>query len=209
MLSSLIKRVRGGPRASEPAAQKLYDAAVDQARRPELYLEGGVPDSVDGRFEMVVLHVYFILRRLKVVDAASRESGEDVSQKLFDQMFVDMDQSLREMGVSDLSVGKRVKFMAKAFFGRVTAYDNGLASDEEEGLASAIVRNVFGTVDGMEERVPAIARYMRCQAAHVDAQDVPAIQSGTLSFLTWADTGAGARADTGTGTRADNQTDDQ
>ena len=186
MLSSLINRIRGGPPASERAARQLYDAAVGQARELEPYLQGGVPDSVDGRFEMVVLHVYFILRRLKPTDGESGELGGEVGQALFDLMFIDMDQSLREMGVSDLSVGKRVKFMAKAFFGRVTAYDNGIAGDDAL-LASAIVRNVYGTVEGMEDKAPALAAYMRRQVDSIEAQELAAIRSGTVSFLAWAD----------------------
>ncbi|WP_374466727.1 ubiquinol-cytochrome C chaperone family protein, partial [Ferrovibrio sp.] len=91
----------------------LYRAIVAQSRQAGFYREHGVPDSLDGRFDMIVLHSFLVMRRLRRIGAAA----EPLSQQLFDLMFADMDSNLREIGVGDLSVGKKVKAMAQAFYG--------------------------------------------------------------------------------------------
>ena len=96
------------------AADKLYRSVVSQARRPEFYLLVGVPDSLDGRFELNALHVFLVLDRLK----QDYPRGAGLGQALHDVFFADMDHSLREMGAGDLGVGKRVKKMAQGFYGR-------------------------------------------------------------------------------------------
>ena len=101
---------------------KVYRIVVDQSRQPIFYRELLIPDNIDGRFDILSLHMFFIFSRLK----NEEQIGADFSQSLFDTMFVDMDQSLREMGVGDLSVGKRVKDMGKALLGRIEAYDKAL-----------------------------------------------------------------------------------
>ncbi|MGB1548449.1 MAG: ubiquinol-cytochrome C chaperone family protein, partial [Alphaproteobacteria bacterium] len=97
------------------SARTLYTQIVAQARRKEFYTAGGVPDTLDGRFEMLALHAFLVLYRLKRLDA------DELAQALFDMMFADMDENLREIGVGDLSVDKRVKRMVSAFYGRVVA----------------------------------------------------------------------------------------
>jgi cytochrome b pre-mRNA-processing protein 3 len=108
-----------GRSGDEDTPYVLYGALVGQARNPAFYRDMGVPDTVEGRFEMVALHVFLALRRLR----AGGEPGKDLGQKLFDVLFDDMDQTLREMGVGDLSVGKKIKAMASSFYGRMQAYD--------------------------------------------------------------------------------------
>ncbi len=103
-------------------ASALYGAIVAQARNPVLYAELGVPDTVDGRFEMVVLHTIVFLDRLQ----REGEAGKAIGQRIFDLHCTDMDQSLRELGIGDLGVPKRMK-----------------AANDEAGLAAAIARNVF------------------------------------------------------------------
>ena len=128
-------------KAESETALRLYEQVVTAARSPAFYTNGGVPDTVDGRFEMLILHTYLVVGRLM--------PGGDVSQRiaqyLFDTMITDMDRSLREMGVGDLSVGRKVKAMAEAYYGRSQAYDAALEADEVQ-LADAIRRNVFGTL---------------------------------------------------------------
>ena len=119
----------------EGIAHDLYVAAVAQARQPLFYVEYGVPDTVDGRFDLIILHVYLFLRQLNQLALPEDGSAESVqaaqrAQSLFDIMFSDMDRSLREMGVSDISIGKQVKHMVKAFYGRAVAYDEGLAGPD-------------------------------------------------------------------------------
>lgn len=112
-----------GRAARRERGDKLYAAIVAQARSESFYRDCGVPDTVDGRFDLIVLHTYIVLDRLR----AEGEAGRKLSQQLFDTLFDDMDRSLREMGVGDLSVGKHVKRMASGFYGRMKAYDEARA----------------------------------------------------------------------------------
>ena len=137
---NLIARLRQGRRQRD-AAHRLYMAVVTRARDPLFYRELGVPDSLDGRFEMIALHAFLVMRRLK----REGRAGAALSQALHDIMFADMDQSLRELGVGDLSVGRKVKAMARGLYGRIAAYEAGLAEGGDR-LVAAIRRNVYGTV---------------------------------------------------------------
>jgi cytochrome b pre-mRNA-processing protein 3 len=140
-------------------AANLYSAVVTRAREPVFYLDFGVPDTVEGRFEMIALHVFLVLWRLK----AERENTAAMAQALFDRMFLDMDENLRELGVGDLSVGSRVKKMAKAFYGRTAAYEEGIEQGEEK-LARALRRNLYGNSGTESAVVAAMARYVLNQA---------------------------------------------
>lgn len=130
-----------GASQSAASAGRIYAAIVAQARRPEFYTSLHVPDTLDGRFELIALHAYLILNRLK----GQGVEAEAVAQAVFDAMFDDMDRNLREMGVGDLGVGRRVKAMAQGFYGRIAAYDRGLALGDV-ALGEAIARNLYGTV---------------------------------------------------------------
>ena len=145
-----------------------------QARQPDFFLRCGVPDSLDGRFEMIALHSFIVLRRLRGLG----EAADEVAQVFVDTFVLDLDRSLREMGVGDLGVGKRVKRMAAGFHGRITAYDQGLASGPEE-LEAALRRNVFGTTSPEPWQVSAMAAYLRRE---VEAQPDAGLLAGKLSF---------------------------
>ena len=174
MLQKLFGR---GEKPEEAAADALYRAIIEQARQAAFYREGGVPDSLDGRFELVVLHAHLVMRRLK--DQGAEAAA--VSQALFDLMFKDMDQNLREIGVGDLSVGKKIKKMAEAFYGRVSAYDAGLEV-ADESLAEAIGRNLLGTVESSAEQRQALAAYaLACDRA-LQAQDLAELCAGRPAF---------------------------
>ncbi|HZP19996.1 MAG TPA: ubiquinol-cytochrome C chaperone family protein [Bauldia sp.] len=132
-------------RGAGDIAHALYGAIVAQARQPALYADFGVPDTVEGRFEMVVLHLALLLRRLRGEGEAGRAAG----QHLFDLFCADMDRSLRAMGVGDLGVPKRMKKMGEAFYGRAAAYDAAIDAGDRQALADAFARNVFaGTAAG-------------------------------------------------------------
>jgi len=162
------------PRRDEHA-QALYAALVKQARRPEFYLGCGVPDTIDGRFEMIALHAFLLLRRLK----RDRQQTADLAQAVFDLMFTDMDENLREMGTGDQGVGKHVKAMATALYGRIKAYENGLAGG---GLDQAIRRNLFGTATPKATEVARLARYLRREAAALDAAGLDQLLAGQVAF---------------------------
>lgn len=164
------------------AAQDLYAAIVAQARQPAFYAALGVPDTVDGRFEMVALHAFLVLRRLKETPAP----GAALGQALFDAMFADMDRSLREMGVGDLGVGRRVKSMAEGFYGRIGAYDAALLLPADDALQEALRRNVYGTVKHGSSLAGAraLAVYVRASAATLAAQDLAELEGGRPRFTT-------------------------
>ena len=165
---------------SDPAtdsAYALYAEVVRQSRLPAFYLDGGVPDSLDGRFDLIALHAFLLMRRLKGEGAA----GQDMAQRLFDIMFADMDRSLREMGVGDLGVGRRVKVMASAFYGRIAAYDKGLAEGEAV-LGEALRRNLFGTADPAPPVLQRMADYLRRQVREGETWPAAALLGGQVRF---------------------------
>ncbi len=174
-------------RRERGVAWLLYDEVVRQARSPSFYAGGGVPDTVDGRFEMVVLHAWLVIGRL----TAGGDDARRIAQYLFDAMIVDMDRSLREMGVGDLGVGRRVKAMAEAYYGRSRAYDSASAAGDAD-LSGALRRNVFGTVppdSETEDAVDGMACYVRATERGLRAQPVEAIARGRVRFADYPPTG--------------------
>jgi len=170
---SAWKLFRKDPNAEAAAA--LYAAIVSQARRPDFYAGGGVPDSVDGRFEMIVLHSYLVLGRLGQAGGA----GKDLAQSLVDAIFADLDASLREMGAGDLGVGKRVKRMATAFYGRVAAYEEG----EKTGtMGEALRRNLFGTAEPDAGQLAAMTGYVEAVRRGLASQPLASIAKAQLEF---------------------------
>ncbi|MBK1662357.1 ubiquinol-cytochrome C chaperone family protein, partial [Paracraurococcus ruber] len=128
----------------ERAGFELYGAAVAAARDPWFYGALGVPDRLDGRFDLIGLHVALLIQRIRT-DPDPR--GAPLAQAVFDAMFADMDINLREMGVSDLTVGKRVRNMWEAFHGRAQAYEAAIAAADRDAMAAALQRNVWRTED--------------------------------------------------------------
>jgi cytochrome b pre-mRNA-processing protein 3 len=169
-----------GLKRSNHAVASLYRALVEQARTPIFYEDFGVPDSLDGRFEMIAMHMFLVLHRLKSDGTASAE----LAQSLFDTMFEDMDRSLREIGVGDLAVGKRVRAMGEALYGRMAAYETGLAGDDTT-LAAAFRRNLFGTVPEpgpSTDALASLARYLRASVQSLAGQAAREIAAGHLAF---------------------------
>ncbi|HEV2677116.1 MAG TPA: ubiquinol-cytochrome C chaperone family protein [Aliidongia sp.] len=157
------------------AAAAVHRAAVDQARLVPFYADHGVPDTLDGRFEMIVLHAFLVLHRL-----SAHPEAQKFGQALYDVLFGDMDRALREMGTGDLSVGKQVKRMAEGFAGRIKAYRDGLAGTGD--LREALRRNLYGTASPREEDLDFMAAYLQCQVAELAGQDAAAITAGTAVF---------------------------
>jgi len=161
----------------ERSAFQLYGAAVAAARDPYLYGTLGVPDTLDGRFDAIVLHVYLVVRRL----GSEAEPGPALAQAVFDAMFLDMDINLREMGVGDLSVGKRNRAMWEAFHGRSNAY--AAAWDDGTTLAAAMARNFWRGAEPPTGSAAALARLARAQAAYLTGQEIAALLRGEVKFL--------------------------
>ena len=165
------------PNPAQHAAELAYRRVVEQARQPGFFTDGGVPDTLDGRFELICLHAFLYLHRLKREHPQSAKLG----QRFFDVMFLDFDRSLREMGTGDLSVGREVKRMAQAFYGRIAAYEEGLAADDSV-LRPALARNLFGTAPAVEARLAAMADYLRREASRLNRQDAAALLAGDIAF---------------------------
>jgi len=159
-------------KGQDDTARTLYLAAVAQARAESFYARLGVADTVDGRFDMIAVHMFLLLTRLKDLGT----EGPAVGQAMFDLMFADMDRSLREMGVGDMSVGKQVKRMISAFYGRMAAYE-GARNGGAAALEEALVRNLYrGQPPGARE-VTAMARYMVDQIARLEAYDLDKLKT--------------------------------
>jgi cytochrome b pre-mRNA-processing protein 3 len=137
MLSWLKRK----PKA-DPVAQ-LHGRVVAAALSPPLYLHGGLPDTFEGRFESLTLHVFLVMRRLK----ALAEPGPELAQELVDRTFTGLDHTLRQIGISDTAVPKRMKELASAFLGRVRAYEEALASGDRAAFEAALQRNATGGAD--------------------------------------------------------------
>jgi cytochrome b pre-mRNA-processing protein 3 len=159
------------------AAELGYGRVVEQARRPEFFTVLGVPDTLDGRFELICLHAFLYLRRLKM----EGRSGAALGQQFFDTMFADFDRSLREIGTGDLSVGRQVTRMAEAFYGRARAYEGGLLGDDEE-LCAALARNLYGTAGATPEQLNRVAAYLRREVVSLAEQPNAALTAGSVAF---------------------------
>ncbi|HUK60079.1 MAG TPA: ubiquinol-cytochrome C chaperone family protein [Stellaceae bacterium] len=164
-------------RERRAAVTEAYRAIVERARDPALFLRWGVPDTLDGRFELLALHAFLVLRRLK----AAHGEAHEFAQALFDTMFADLDRAVREMGATDIGVGRHVKEMARGFYGRVAAYEGGLAGGEAE-LNAALERNLFGTGNPTSEQVAFAASYLRQQEAALAAVPLATILGGAIPF---------------------------
>ena len=156
-------------------AHRLYSEIVSQARLPALYRAYGVPDTLDGRFELIVLHAFLLLDRLK-----HEETVRPLTQDLFDVMFADLDQSLREMGVGDLSVGKKIKVMARSFYGHMAAYEEAIADGT---LADALARNLYGTVPVDRDVVEKMQDYVVRQRQSLESADLEDFRAGHIPFV--------------------------
>jgi cytochrome b pre-mRNA-processing protein 3 len=167
-------------RPFEAPATRLYGVLVAQARQPVFFSDLGVPDTPEGRYEMVAVHVFLILQRLKIAISEGDSGAEGLSQEIFDLMFADMDRNLREMGTGDLGVAKRVKALAAGFYGRITAYEEGL--DGEAGrLASALERNVYGGT-APEGAAAVLAGYLERSVHSLKEISFPEILRGDIAF---------------------------
>jgi cytochrome b pre-mRNA-processing protein 3 len=161
--------------ATEPV-YGIYRAIVAQSRQPVFYAEWGVPDTVTGRFDMISLHMALLFRRLR----AATGPGKDFSQSVFDLFFKDMDRSLREMGVTDLGVPKKIQKMGNLFFGLLAAINEAMDRGDVEALANVLSRNIF---DGeASENARRLAEYAMAQDATLASQPVETITAGTVTF---------------------------
>ena len=171
----MISLLRRNP--LQKAAELAYCRVVEQARQAGFFSDIGVPDTIDGRFELICLHAFLFLHRLKGEPPPAPQFG----QRFVDAMFADFDRSLREMGTGDLSVGRQVKRMVQAFYGRIEAYEQGL-SGGDAALKPALARNLFGTVTAAEPALDAMAGFVRREARRLRDEPAARLLAGEVSF---------------------------
>ena len=164
-------------RTPKPTIAVLYGAIVAQARDPCFYEAYRVPNTVLGRFDLIVLHLALVLRRLHP-DAATRILAQDV----FDAFCRNMDHNLREMGISDPGVPRQMQKVGEAFYGRAQAYDAALAERGDDALVQALVRNVYAGASGRESAAARLAAYVRQGVETLDAQPLEELARGGVRF---------------------------
>jgi cytochrome b pre-mRNA-processing protein 3 len=160
----------------------LYGMIVAQARLPYFYRDYAVADTVNGRFDLIVLHLALVIDRLTEAGRLSR-----LGQGIFDGFCQDMDDNLREMGISDLKVPKEMRRMGEAFYGRARSYVDALpaaltAGGDVAPLVAALTRNIYGGAPAAVEAAPRLAAYILEAARDLAAQDTAAIEAGQLRF---------------------------
>jgi cytochrome b pre-mRNA-processing protein 3 len=160
--------------SSRGTIEAIYGMIVTQAREPLFYRDLGVPDTVNGRFDLLVLHLWMVLRRLQPM-----EGGAGLSQALFDRFCDDMDANLREMGVGDLTVPKRMQAFGEAFYGRSAAYDLALTAGREP-LAQALCKNILN--GEQVEKARLLAFYAETVIATLAGVHDAALRSGSWRF---------------------------
>ncbi len=162
---------------SRGTIETIYGMIVTQAREPAFYQNLGVEDTVNGRFEMIVLHLWMVLRR-------ARENSENLAfaQTLFDHFCSDLDANLREMGVGDLAVPKRMQKFGEAFYGRSAAYDRAMADEDDPrgAMTKTLCRNVLNGF-GMD-KAKLLEGYVEETLAKLGRVDAAALRSGRFSF---------------------------
>ena len=165
------------PKPAVATGRALYAQVVEQARNPVLYEALGCPDTVEGRFELYTLHVMLVLERLR----AAGERAGDISQALFDTYVKGLDDGLREMGVGDLSVGKKMRRLGEAFYGRGKSYNAALAELPDEGPLSALIaRTVYEGADAA--RAPALTAYVLRQREALAHSPVERLLAGEIGW---------------------------
>jgi cytochrome b pre-mRNA-processing protein 3 len=188
----LWHRLRAAERARDgrrQVADQLYHAVVKQARKPVWYRELAVPDTPEGRFETIALHTALLLRRLR----REGTTGQALGQELFDAMFVDLDGNLRELGVSDLSVGAYVKRLAGNFYARLAALDKSLEgigssdatgeSRQEPSLTRMLRANTYHDAAPTDRQLAALARWVIEQDHELAEQEGTALLAGIVVWV--------------------------
>jgi len=183
MLSWLTHRKR-----LKRSAQALYGSIVAQAREPQFYARNGVPDTMEGRFEMVLVHLFIVQNRLKAEGRVARSLSQAVSE-----VFVsEIDSAMRELGVGDLAVPKRMRKVGEAYLGRLQSYVDALADPDGSVLPAALARNIWAPEDDLDlssgsatdqkADVEALAAYVRAASTQLAACSYDDLSAGRLDF---------------------------
>ena len=155
---------------------EIYKSIVKQARQQTFYTKFGAPDTPDGRFDMITIHAFLVMRRLK-----DESEINNLAQAIFDLMFTDMEQNLREMGSGDVGVAKKIMAMTEAFFGRIKVYEKGLVNTSF--LKEALKRNLYRETSPDEMQVISLAKYIQREAIRLEKIEISDIMQGDLFFV--------------------------
>jgi cytochrome b pre-mRNA-processing protein 3 len=165
------------PKATETAGRALYAAAVAQARQPGYYETLAVPDTVEGRFELYSLQVFLLLDRLRRQGA----QAADTAQTLFDTYVSALDDALREMGVGDIVIGKKMRKLGEAFYGRVKSYETAFAAmPDDANLKALLLRTVYDQGGG--EAAPRLAQHIVAQREFLAGQGLDRLLDGHVEW---------------------------
>lgn len=174
MLSAIQSLFR--KRTDTEPVYAVYSAIVAQSRQPRFYADWQVPDTVTGRFDMISLHMALLFRRLR----GEKDGRKEFSQAVFDVFFKDMDRSLREMGVTDLGVPKKIQKMGNIFFGLLAAMSEAMDRNDKTALGEVLSRNIFDGANGAH--VAALADYLLTQDGFLAGQEADKIIGGDVRF---------------------------
>ena len=163
----------------ERPAERLYQSILQASRQPNLYIEFEVHDHLDSRFDMLCLHISLLMERLRMLP---EDVHKPLNQELFDRFFADMDFTLREMGVGDLGVGKRVRKMSEAFMGRLLAYTKSLERNDKMELALVLARNIRRSHDS-NDADRRMADYVLESRDRLSAVSDNEMQAGTVDLV--------------------------
>lgn len=162
----------------QQVALVLYEQIVRAARQQPLYERGGVPDTLEGRVESIALHAFLLFRRM-----SGEDGWDEIGGALSDEIVADFDRSLRELGIGDMSIGRKVKNLAQALFSRFDSYWGAVKGTEgAEDLATLFRRDLFQGGEVSDTRVDAMLSYFDRQSAHLFTQDTKAVLKGRVSF---------------------------
>lgn len=174
----LIFGLFGRKRARMAPVNALLERIVDASREPALYLQGGVPDDFEGRFEALTLHLFLVLRRLRELPAPAADAAQD----LIDASFAYLELGFRQGGISDVAVPKRMKKIGRSFYGRLLGYEEALAAENGGAFSAALARNIAPGVDAA-----ALARHVGAAAAVLAARSLDDILAADPLFPPFAD----------------------
>lgn len=177
MITRFVGRSARSRRARRAVTEAVYAKIVAAARQPVLYADWKVPDTPLGRFEMVALHVFVFLHRMR------NETGPaaELAQAVTDEFFLDVEHSLRELGIGDLGVPKRMKKLARMFYGRANAYGEAIDNDDADALGEALKRNVAPDLESWPE-AHHVAAYAFSLHRALKAVPCEAVLRGELPF---------------------------
>jgi cytochrome b pre-mRNA-processing protein 3 len=177
MTATFLRRWLGGSPEAD-ASHRLHARMVAQSRHPDFYASLWVPDTLDGRFDLLVLHLFLVLHRLKADDRAAARLGRAV----FETTVAGFDRDFREEGIGDSGVSRRVDAMLRAVAGRLGTYGAAFAAPDPRVLEAALDNNVFGTAAVPETAVQAMARYARAAARELAGQPLSKFHTGDIAF---------------------------